>query len=191
MPHTSSDAPSALRAREGDFAAYATADWPRLVRTAHLLTGDLHEAEDLALTTLARARARWRRIPRDDVAFHVRRALVARHLVRARRRRVVLLLTALLPGRAPRPVPDPVPDRAESAGGRSLPHRALAALPARRRAVVVLRYGEGLSEAETAQLLGCSAGSVRTHARRGLKALSADPSLPLRSLRHPVIGARP
>ncbi|WP_229889369.1 SigE family RNA polymerase sigma factor [Streptomyces mirabilis] len=161
-----------------------------MVRTAHLLTGDLHEAEDLVRTTLARVRARWRRIPRDDVDFYVRRSLVRTHLGRTRRRRAARLLTPLLPERARRALPDPAP----AVGRRDALGRALAALPARRRAVVVLRHWEGLGEAEIAQLLGCSAGTVKTHARRGLAALRAHPSLgpvvtfPAR--RHPVSGAR-
>ncbi|MFB7439094.1 SigE family RNA polymerase sigma factor [Streptomyces mirabilis] len=182
-------------AGNGEFAPYATAAWPRLVRTAHLLTGDLHQAEDLARTTLARVRARWRRIPRNDVDFYVRRSLVRTHLGRTRRRRAARLLTPLLPERARRALPDP----AGAVGRRDALGRALAALPARRRAVVVLRHWEGLGEAEIAQLLGCSAGTVRAHARRGLAALRAHPSLgpvvtpsvvPSPARRHPVSGAR-
>jgi RNA polymerase sigma-70 factor (sigma-E family) len=182
-------------AGKGEFAPYATAVWPRLVRTAHLLTGDLHEAEDLARTTLARVRARWRRIPRNDVDFYVRRSLVRTHLGRTRRRRAARLLTPLLPERARRALPDP----AGAAGRGDALGRALSALPSRRRAVVVLRHWEGLGEAEIAQLLGCSAGTVRAHARRGLAALRAHPSLgpvvtpsaaPSPARRHPVSGAR-
>ncbi|MFD1304305.1 sigma factor-like helix-turn-helix DNA-binding protein [Streptomyces kaempferi] len=188
MPHTSSDASSdalsaipageggvtAAPGRGGDFTTYATAAWPRLVRTAHLLTGDLQEAEDLVLATLARVRTRWRRIPRDDVAFYVRRALVEHHLGRTRRRRVTRLPASFLPARPRRPAPAAL--------------ATLTVLTARQRAVLVLRYGDGLSEAETAQLLGCAGGTVRTLARRGLEALRADPSF---VLRHPVPGARP
>ncbi|MGW1500551.1 SigE family RNA polymerase sigma factor [Streptomyces mirabilis] len=202
MPHTSSPASSETAdapAGNGEFAPYATAAWPRLVRTAHLLTGDLHEAEDLVRTTLARVRARWRRIPRDDVDFYVRRSLVRTHLGRTRRRRAARLLTPLLPERARRalPVPTGAVGRGNALG------RALAALPARRRAVVVLRHWEGLGEAEIAQLLGCSAGTVKADARRGLAALRAHPSLrpvvarlaapsvaPSPARRHPVSGAR-
>jgi RNA polymerase sigma-70 factor (sigma-E family) len=209
--HTSSDAASHATSRtashaasvtpgapagNGGFAPYATAAWPRLVRTAHLLTGDLHEAEDLVRTTLARVRARWRRIPRDDVDFYVRRSLVRTHLGRTRRGRAARLLAPFLPERARRAVPVPT----EAVARRDALGRALAALPARRRAVVVLRHWEGLGEAEIAQLLGCSAGTVKAHARRGLAALRAHPSLAARlatpsvapspARRHPVSGAR-
>ncbi|WP_079065685.1 SigE family RNA polymerase sigma factor [Streptomyces olivochromogenes] len=183
-------------AGNGQFAPYATAAWPRLVRTAHLLTGDLREAEDLVRTTLARVRARWRRIPRDDVDFYVRRSLVRTHLGRTRRRRAARLLMPLLPERARRALPVSV----AAVGRRDALGRALAALSARRRAVVVLGHWEGLGQAEIAQLLGCSAGTVKAHARRGLAALRAHPSLaarlavpsvaPYPARRHPVSGAR-
>lgn len=79
----------------GDFDGYARDRWPRLVATARLLTEDTYGAEELARRTLVRVCARWRRIPRDDVDFHVRRCLVRGHL-RARRaggrRRAVLVL---------------------------------------------------------------------------------------------------
>lgn len=197
--HTSSPASSETAdasARNGEFAPYASAAWPRLVRTAHLLTGGLREAEDLVRTTLARVRARWRRIPRDDVDFYVRRSLVRTHLGRTRRRRAARLLTPLVPERARRSLPAP----AGAVGRGDALGRALAALPARRRAVVVLRHWEGLGEAEIAQLLGCSAGTVKAHARRGLAALRAHPSLVARlaapsvasspARRYPVSGAR-
>lgn len=85
-----------LPARPG-FAAYARTNWPRLVVTARLLTGDAGEAEELVRRTLERMCARWRRVPRDDVDFHVRRALVKGHVRRLRgrraaRRRAVLVL---------------------------------------------------------------------------------------------------
>lgn len=80
-----------------DFATYALANWPRLVVTARLLTGDVATAEELVRRTLVRVSARWRRVPRDDVDFYVRRCLVRHHLARLRgrraaRQRVVLVL---------------------------------------------------------------------------------------------------
>jgi RNA polymerase sigma-70 factor (sigma-E family) len=177
-------AASQVPAENGDFAAYAIAAWPRLVRTAHMLTGDFHEAEDLVQTTLAKVYARWRRIPRDDVDFYVRRSLVNNNLSRVRKRRVAQLLTPFLPER----VHQREPGHAEAVEQRAALDQALAALSARQRAVMVLRYWEDLSEAEIAQLLGCSVGTVKTHARRGLAALRAHP---LFAGRPPVSGARP
>ncbi|MET7294505.1 sigma factor-like helix-turn-helix DNA-binding protein [Streptomyces griseoloalbus] len=115
-----------MDATEGDFAAYARDRWPRLVATARLLTDDPGAAEELARHTLVRVCARWRRIPRNDVDFHVRRCLVRGYL------------------------------RGHRTGGR-------------RRVVPVLRYWEGLGEAEIAQVLGCSVGAVRAVVRRGKK----------------------
>lgn len=80
-----------------DFAAYARTHWPRLIVTARLLTDDPGAAEELVRRTLVRMCARWRRVPRDDRDFHVRRCLVRGHLRRlrgrraARRRAVVVL----------------------------------------------------------------------------------------------------
>ncbi|MFF9058904.1 sigma factor-like helix-turn-helix DNA-binding protein [Streptomyces sp. NPDC014882] len=70
-----------------DFAAYARTHWPRLVVTARLLTDDAGAAEELVRGTLVRMCARWRRVPRDDRDFHVRRCLVRGHLRRLRGRR--------------------------------------------------------------------------------------------------------
>jgi RNA polymerase sigma-70 factor (sigma-E family) len=175
---------SPVAAESGDFAAYATAAWPRLVRTAHMLTGDFHEAEDLVQTTLAKVYARWRRIPRDDVDFYVRRSLVNNNLSRVRKRQVAHLLMPFLPER----VHQREPGHAEAVEQRAALGQALASLSARQRAVMVLRYWEDLGEPEIAQLLGCSVGTVKTHARRGLEALRAHP---LFAGRHPVSGARP
>ncbi|GAA4906463.1 SigE family RNA polymerase sigma factor [Streptomyces coeruleoprunus] len=159
------------------FAEFATAAWPRLVRTAHLLTGDFHEAEDLVQTTLAKVYARWQRIPRDEVDRYVRRSLVNNNLSRLRRRRVVHLLTPLLPD-SPRHAHT---GHAEAVEQRATLVRALADLSARQRTVMVLRYWEDLSEQEIAAVLNCSIGTVKTHARRGLEALRAHPVLAPRS----------
>ncbi|WP_062651463.1 sigma factor-like helix-turn-helix DNA-binding protein [Streptomyces maremycinicus] len=80
-----------------DFATYARTHWSRLVVTARLLTDDAGAAEELARRTLVRMCARWRRVPRNDVDFHVRRCLLRHHLRRLRgrraaRRRAVLVL---------------------------------------------------------------------------------------------------
>lgn len=130
-----------------DFAAYAAQAWPRLVRTARLLTGGARAAEHLARATLAETYARRRRIPRDDADFHVRRMLVRRYLRLARR-------------------------RSAGAGHRTPLLGMLVTLPARQRVVLVLRYGEGLAESEIAAMLGCSAGTVVSYTRRGLAALA-------------------
>ncbi|MCC9741326.1 SigE family RNA polymerase sigma factor [Streptomyces sp. MNU89] len=155
----------------GEFAEFATLAWPRLVRTAHMLTGDFHEAEDLVQTTLAKVYSRWRRIPRDDVNAYVRRALVNNNLSRLRKKRVTHLLMPFLPESAHRPHGG----HAETVEHRTAVDEALATLPPRQRAVMVLRYWEDLSEQEIAAVLGCSVGTVKTHARRGLQKLRSHP----------------
>ncbi|MGW3357187.1 SigE family RNA polymerase sigma factor [Streptomyces bungoensis] len=177
---------SAASPESPDFAAYAGAAWTRLLRTALLLTGDFHEAEDLVQTTLAKVYARWGPISADDVDFYVRRSLVNNNLSRTRRRRVTHLLMPLLPER----VHQPDDGHAESVERRATITQALATLPARQRTVLVLRYWEDLAEPDIAELLHCSLGTVKTHARRGLAALRAHPAFAVSDRSHPVSGAR-
>ncbi|MFB0616219.1 sigma factor-like helix-turn-helix DNA-binding protein [Streptomyces sp. AGS-58] len=79
-----------------DFATYARTRWSRLIVTARLLTGDPGAAEELVRRTLVRTYARWRRVPRDDTDFHVRRCLVQGHLRRLRGRRAARRRTVLV-----------------------------------------------------------------------------------------------
>lgn len=154
-----------------DFDAYAAARWPHLVRTAYLLTGDHHEAEDLVQSTLAKVYLGWSRIRRLDVPdAYVHRALVNNNLSRFRKRRVAQLLTPLLPERGRTDPHSPIEDRA-------LLMAALATLPPRQRAAVVLRYWEDLSEQQVADILGCSLGNVKSQASRGLRKLRDHPAL--------------
>lgn len=160
-------------AEDDGFTAFAVGAWPRLVRTAQLLTGDFHEAEDLVQTTLAKVYARWRRIPREEIDLYVRRALINNNLSRIRRKRVVHLLTPVLP----ESLRHTSAGHAETVEQRTALLAALADLTVRQRAVMVLRYWEDLTEQEIAGVLHCSIGTVKTHARRGLAALRAHPGL--------------
>jgi len=154
-----------------DFAAYAAVRWSRLVCTAYLLTGDHHEAEDLVQATLAKVYLNWPRISRlGEPDAYLHRALVNNNLSRFRKRRVVQLLTPRLPERARDSATGQVDDRAALMA-------ALAELPARQRAVVVLRYWEDLSEQQVADVLGCTVGNVKSQASRGLRRLRAHPGL--------------
>ncbi|MEW1642566.1 SigE family RNA polymerase sigma factor [Streptomyces sp. NPDC091219] len=154
----------------GDFETYATARWSWMLRFAYLLTyGDHHEAEDLVQTTLAKVYLRWdhvRALAAPD--RYIRRALINNNTTRQRRRRVVQLLTPQLS--EPDTLADHVSDL-DSYDTRTELLAALATLPPRQRAVVVLRYWECLSEQETADVLGCSAGTVKSQASRALKKL--------------------
>lgn len=154
-----------------EFSAYVAARYPALLRMSYLLTQDRGLAEDLLQTTLARCWLSWDKITADDPHVYVRRALVNSHRSWWRLKR------------GKREVPtDAVP--ADSAdGGFGLLHEnavlmeALARLPRKMCAVVVLRYLEDLSEAETATTMGCSVGTVKSQTSRALAKLRIDPAL--------------
>ena len=149
---------------DDEFAEFVTRWSPALLRVAFLLTSDRGEAEDLLQTALLKTSRHWSRLTDREAAYaYVRRVLVTTHTSWRRRRRVHEVFVDQLPD-AP----------AEPSGveaGRAL--QALEELPPRMRAVVVLRCYEGLSEAETAEALGCSLGSVKSQASRGLTRLRA------------------
>ncbi|MFD9305731.1 SigE family RNA polymerase sigma factor [Streptomyces sp. NPDC060048] len=157
---------------EAQFQSFVAARWTHLVRTAYLLTGDPHDAEDVTQTALAKAYRSWRRVARmDSPEAYVRRMLVTCNSDRFRKRRVAERLTASVPDRS-------AGDNAVAwADERSVLMEALAQLPPRQRAVVVMRYWEDLSEAETADVLGCSPGTVKSQASKALVKLRAWPGL--------------
>ena len=140
---------------------FVQARYTDLLRTAYLLTGSSHEAEDLVQSALLRMMGRWARI--DDPLAYARRTIMNLYLNGLRRRRRELV-TALLPERAVREGADRVADR-------SALWPALRALPPRARAVIVARYWLDLSETETAHLLDCSLGTVKSTASRSLARL--------------------
>ncbi|WP_448319309.1 sigma factor [Streptomyces sp. CO7] len=112
---------------EDRFQEFVRARWPRLVRTAYLLTGDRHLAEDLTQTALAKAYRSWRRVLRaDSPEAYVRRILVSCNSDRFRKRRVPESLTAAVPERAGG-------DEGARADTRGTLVAAPAALPARSR----------------------------------------------------------
>ncbi|MFI7410338.1 SigE family RNA polymerase sigma factor [Streptomyces sp. NPDC049627] len=158
--------------QEDRFQEFVRARWSHLVRTAYLLTGDAHHAEDLTQTALAKAYRSWRRVARaDNPEAYVRRMLVSCNSDRFRKRRVAEALTAAPPETAGR-----------DAGYAGVDERgpllgALAQLPPKQRAVVVMRYWEDLSEAEVAEVLGCSVGTVKSQASKGLAKLRTCPGL--------------
>ncbi|MFF5444102.1 SigE family RNA polymerase sigma factor [Streptomyces sp. NPDC012888] len=157
---------------EAEFQSFVRARWAHLVRTAYLLTGDPHDAEDLTQTALAKAYRSWRRVlGADSPEAYVRRMLVSCNNDRFRKRRVAERLTAVPPETLS---PDPT---AAWADERYALLAALATLPARQRAVVVLRYWEDLPEAEVAAALGCSTGTVKSQASKALAKLRACPGL--------------
>lgn len=151
---------------EVDFARFVERWSPALLRVAYLLTGDRGLAEDLLQTALLKTSRRWPRIADHQAAYpYVRRVLVTTYASWRRRRRISEVLTDQLPEQAG-------PDDGPMATGQAV--AALDALPPRMRAVIVLRFYEDLSEADTAAALGCSVGSVKSQASRGLARLRIE-----------------
>jgi len=151
------------------FEAFVVAQGDRLLRTAYLLTRDHALAEDLLQTALTKAWTAWRRIETDPEPY-VRKIMVNTYATWWRRR---------WNGERPAAVlPDVVsPSEIDGHADRRDLWTALGRLPRRQRAVVVLRYYEGLTEPETAAVLGCSVGTVKSQASRALAKLRVDPAL--------------
>lgn len=151
-----------------DFEQFMAARWQPLVRTAYVLTGNQQDAEDVAQTALTNAYSVWPRIRRaDDPTLYVHKVLINVYRTTRRRRRVLEVLTSAVPerrGAAVATAADSLHDRDEIV-------RALAVLPPKQRAVIVLRYLEDLTEAQTAAVLGCSAGTVKSQASKALAKL--------------------
>src|SRR4051812_16497074 len=145
------------------FRAYVVARSPALLRTAYLLTGSRADAEDLLQTALAKTYLAWDRIrEREALDGYVRRVMVNTQTSRWRRKRVDEYPTDSIPERGTDR--DAVNDLALHDALWS----ALSELPKRQRAMVVLRYYEDLSEAETADVLGVSVGTVKSTTSRAL-----------------------
>jgi RNA polymerase sigma-70 factor (sigma-E family) len=148
-----------------EFTEFATGAAPRLRRTAFLLCGNWHTAEDLAQTTLAKMFVSWHRVSRQDAVYaYANRTLVNTYFADRRGKRARELLTGWLPERA---VESPGPEV------RMVVLDALATLPPKARVVVVMRYWADLSVEQVADLLGCSAGNVKSQSARGLDKLRA------------------
>ena len=155
-----------------EFEDFVEARSGRLLRTAYLLTRDLGTAEDLLQTALAKAWFAWSRIDTNPEAY-VRRTMVTTYTSWWRRKWRHETPTESLPE------PDGPAGAAssDSAADRFDVWNALGRLPARQRAVIVLRYYEDLTEAETARILGCTVGTVKSQASKALTKLRIDPSL--------------
>lgn len=152
------------------FADYVGARGQALQRTAFLLTGDWALAEDLLQTALARIYPRWDRILRDDPDAYVRKVLVNtwsswwRRKWRAEVPTESLVETAEL---------DPYAD----ADRRRAVAAALAVLPPKQRATVVLRFHEDMTEAQVAAVLGVSVGTVKSQTAKALAKLRSSDAL--------------
>ena len=147
-----------------DFAEFVSARWTALYRLAYLLTASPTAAEDLLQTSLEKAYVRWARIGRMEHAEAYVRRMIANTYLSGRRR--------AWHREEPR---DRMPETASSIEGalldRALLWPLVCALPARQRAVIVLRYYEDLSEAQIAMTLGCAPGTVKSQSSAAMKAL--------------------
>ena len=151
--------------RDAEFTAYLHARQPSLLRTAYLLTGDRHTAEDVLQTSLAKLYLAWDKVrDRDSVDAYVRRIMVNENNSLWRR-----------PWKRREHASDALPDAAyvdeyDDGRGPAL-WEVVQSLPPKARAVVVLRYYEQLSEAETADVLGISVGTVKSQCSRAISAM--------------------
>ena len=156
-----------------DFAEFVAGRSAELLRLAYVLTADQHAAEDLLQSALTKAAARWGRI--DSTPEGYVRQIMYREQVswwRRRARRPVTVV-ARVPER-------PAQDQMVMVEARLALRDALLALPPGKRAVLVLRYLEDLPEAQVADILGCSVGTVRSQTHKAIAQLrSVLPSLGL------------
>jgi RNA polymerase sigma-70 factor (sigma-E family) len=155
---------------EQEFAEYFAAKRDSVRRTAYLLCGDWHRADDLAQTAFVALHRRWNRI-RDRAATdaYLRKTLIRASIDESRRpwrrERYVDLV--------PEPAPADHPQLDEQVATRADLLAGLRNVPPKQRAVLVLRYFEGLDVAQVAKVLGCSEGNVKSQTARGLVNLRA------------------
>ncbi|MEZ0106551.1 RNA polymerase sigma-70 factor (sigma-E family) [Catenulispora sp. EB89] len=162
--------------QEAEFGEFMVSRWGGLVRFAYGLTGDRGHAEDLAQTALAKAFASWPKVRRaQDPDAYVRRILINTNNHRFRKRRVV-------EHHGEASAEPAVGDGTAALDQRDALVAALMELPPKQRAVVVLRYWDGLTETQAATVLGCSVGTVKSQASRALAKLRTSTQLQDRSL---------
>jgi len=151
-------------ATQAGFTTFVAARSAALGRTAHLLAGDPHSGQDLLQEALTRVAVRWEAVAAGgDPEPYVRRVLYTCAVDGWRRRRLREVLGD---------VPDAAGDSdAEAIDRRVVLHAALARLTPRQRAVLVLRFYEDATEANTADVLGCSVSTVKSQTRHALARL--------------------
>jgi RNA polymerase sigma-70 factor (sigma-E family) len=153
--------------KEAEFAAFMTRCAPALARTAWLLCGDTHQAEELVQQALMKTYLAWPKARRGEPLAYARRVLANLRIDGwRRRRREVLMASDALPDRL---------DGGQSAADRHAERdrltRALLQLPTQQRRIVVLRHLEGLPEREVADALRVSVGTVKSTSSRGIARL--------------------
>lgn len=155
MPSTTDDFDDFVRTRSA-----------RLLRAAYLLTGDQHHAEDLVQSALLRTFRSWKRLHRDGNAeAYTRKVMYHLQVARWRRPRLREQPRAEIDDDGGEPGP------ADTVTRRLVVRQALDRLPPRQRAVIVLRFFERLSVAESATVLGCGEGTVKSQTAKALATL--------------------
>lgn len=168
-----------------DFADFAAARSPELLRLAYVLTGDRYTAEDLLQTALTRAAAHWGRVQRSPEAYL--RKIMYREQVSQWRRRSRRPETVMAEPPEPAARDQRAGDQLASADSRLALREALLALPPGKRVVLVLRYLEDMPEAQVAAVLGCSVGTVRSQTYKAIRQLkSVLPNLGLSDVEVPA-----
>jgi RNA polymerase sigma-70 factor (sigma-E family) len=157
---------------EEEFREFVIARSPALLRAAWLLTGNEASAHDLVQATLLKSWTRWPRVSSADAPeAYVRKVMMTTFLTWRRRRWHGELTVPVLPEVATSA------DEISRVDVRASVVAALGSLPARQRAVVVLRYFADLTEAQAASALGCSVGTVKSQTARALARLRTSPAL--------------
>jgi RNA polymerase sigma-70 factor (sigma-E family) len=154
------------------FRVFVAARSAALVRSAWLLTGNEATAQDLVQTALAKTWSRWSQVARQDAPeAYVRRVMVSTFLTWNRRRWRGETPVAMLPERID------ITDEFASVDLRSGVAAALARLPSRQRAVIVMRFFDDLTEAQTALAMACSVGTVKSQTAKAIATLRCSPVL--------------
>ena len=154
------------RETEEQFREFVAVSYQRLLRAAYLMTGNVADAEDLVQTALARTALAWKRLRESEHLDRYVHKIVVNEFISSRRRLWRKRESAV--GQ----VPDRVgPDSFAPVDERERLRVALAGLPPPQRAAVVMRHYADLSEAQAAELLGCSVGTIKSLTSRGLAGL--------------------
>ncbi|WP_436497382.1 SigE family RNA polymerase sigma factor [Actinokineospora sp. HUAS TT18] len=153
------------------FDAFAADRLSRLLRYATALTCDPHLAQDIVQEVMLRAQSRWSRISALDAPDHYVKRMVTNEYLSWRRRRAARDVTSA--HSTLEAIGPPVDDTAHQHAERDAMRARIAMLPRKQRAAIVLRYYDDHTDDEIAEVLGCSAGTVRSHISRALSALRA------------------
>ena len=160
------------RRHDEEFDEFMTSSWPSLYRTAVLMTGDVHLAEDLLQNAMGKVYKAWPRVSRVEHPRSYARAILANEVSSWWRKRSSSERPTEL-----RADVSSIPGHDDQVAQADMVWRALRALSPRQRAVLVLRYYEDLSGSEIAAVLGISEGSVKAHTHHALRALEGTLTL--------------